>query len=45
MGRFGWYLQKPVYGYLGWILKHLEGEVFGTVDKVDDWFDEEEKAK
>lgn len=36
---------KPIYGYLGWILKHVEGEVCGTVDKIDDWFDEEEKAK
>ena len=29
----------PVFNYIGWILEHVEGEVCGTLDNIDDWFD------
>lgn len=33
---------KPVYKYIGWILKHVEGEVCSTEEKMDDWLDQQD---
>ena len=33
-----------VFNYIGWILEHVEGEVCGTLDKIDEWFDVKEKS-
>ena len=35
----------PIFNYIGWILEQVEGEVCGTLDNIDDWFDEEEEYK
>ena len=31
---------EPIHKNLGWILKHVNGEVCGTEDKINDWFDQ-----
>ena len=28
-----------IYSHIGWILEQVKGEVCGTFDKIDDWFD------
>ena len=31
---------EPIHKYLGWILKHVNGELCGTEEKINDWFDQ-----
>ena len=34
-----------MFKYLGWILEQVEGEVCGTIENMDNWFDEKERSK
>ena len=31
---------EPIHSYIGWILKRVYGQVCGTEDKINDWFDQ-----
>ena len=31
---------EPIHKNLGWILSHVNGEVCGTEDKINDWYDQ-----
>ena len=33
-------LAEPIYTYLGWILRHVDGQVCGTEHKINGWFDQ-----
>ena len=33
-----------VFSHIGWILEQVEGEVCGTLNKIDDWFDGKERS-
>ena len=35
-------MAEPIYGHIGWILKYVEGEICGTLDKIDEWLDGQE---
>ena len=43
-GDLGEHRAIGVFNYIGWILEHVEGEICSTFDKIDDWFDEEERG-
>ena len=33
-------LATTIHNYLGWILNHVSGEMCGTEDKINEWFDQ-----
>ena len=33
-------MAEPIHNHLGWILKHVNGEVCGTENKINKWFDQ-----